>query len=232
MQLKVYTLRLQTMRLLVIEDEQKIAQSLRRGLEAEGYVVDVAYDGDQADVLVSSTNYDGIIVDWMIPGKHDGPGLIKKWRSEKNSAPILLLTAKGSIGDKVGGLDAGADDYLSKPFSFDEFLARIRALLRRPTAHTGNSIKVDQVEIDIAAKTVLADGKVLHVTAKEFQVLEYLMRHRGEVLSKERLLSHVWSDENLVQHNTVETFVAHLRKKLGPTADLIETVRGYGYIVR
>lgn len=220
------------MRLLVIEDEVKIAQSLRRGLEAEGYVVDVAYDGDQADVLVSSANYDGIVVDWMIPGKYDGPALIKKWRSEKNPSPILLLTARGSIGDRVGGLDAGADDYLPKPFAFDEFLARIRALLRRPIKHTGNAITAGQIEIDIAAKTVKVDGKVLHITAKEFQVLEYLMRHRGEVLSKERLLAHVWSDENLVQHNTVETFIAHLRKKLGPAADSIETVRGYGYIVR
>lgn len=220
------------MRLLVIEDEVKIAQSLQRGLEAEGYVVDVAYDGDQADVLASSTEYDGIIVDWMIPGKYDGPALIKKWRSEENLSPILLLTARGSIGDRVGGLDAGADDYLPKPFSFDEFLARIRALLRRPVQHTGNTIKTGTIAIDIASKSVTVDDKVLHVTAKEFQLLEYLMRHRGEVLSKERLLGHVWSDENRVQHNTVETFIAHLRKKLGSAGDLIQTVRGYGYIVR
>jgi two-component system OmpR family response regulator len=220
------------MRLLVIEDEVKLANSLQRGLSAEGYVVDVAYDGDQADVLASSADYDTIIVDWMIPGKYDGLGLIKKWRADNNQSPILLLTARGTIGDKVGGLDSGADDYLSKPFSFDELLARIRALLRRPRGHSGNDIKVGVLKLDVISKTVVVDGKTLHITAKEFQLLEYLMRHCGEVLSKERLLNHVWTDEDRVQHNTVETFIAHLRKKLGKNGNLIETVRGYGYIVR
>jgi DNA-binding response OmpR family regulator len=220
------------MRILVIEDEVKLAQSLARGLGAEGYVIDVAYDSDQADVLASSTDYDVVLADWMIPGKYDGPGLIKKWRAEKLQFPILLLTAKGSIGDKVGGLDAGADDYLSKPFSFDELLARVRALLRRPKEHSGNSIKVGSLSLDVISKVVKADDKTIHITAKEFQLLEYLMRHAGEVLSKERLLSHVWADEDRVQHNTVETFIAHLRKKLGKSGNLIETVRGYGYIIR
>jgi two-component system OmpR family response regulator len=220
------------MRLLVIEDEIKLAQSLQRGLAAEGYVVDVSYDSDQADVLASSTDYDAIIIDWMIPGKHDGPGLIQKWRNEKQQFPILLLTARGTIGDKVGGLDAGADDYLSKPFSFDELLARVRALLRRPKQHSGSNITTGTLSLDVISKTVTVDNKPIHITAKEFQLLEYLMRHSGEVLSKERLLSHVWSDEDRVQHNTVETFIAHLRKKLGKSGDLIETVRGYGYIVR
>jgi len=220
------------MRLLVIEDEIKLANSLQRGLAAEGYVVDVAYDGDQADVLASSAEYDTIVVDWMIPGKYDGLGLIKKWRAADNQAPILLLTARGTIGDKVGGLDSGADDYLSKPFSFDELLARIRALLRRPRGHSGNDIKIGNLKLDVISKTVSIEGNNLHITAKEFQLLEYLMRHAGEVLSKERLLSHVWTDEDRVQHNTVETFIAHLRKKLGKNGNLIETVRGYGYIVR
>jgi len=220
------------MRILVIEDEVKLALSLQRGLSAEGYVVDVTYDADQADVLVGSTEYDAIVIDWMIPGKYDGPGLIKKWRQENQQSPILLLTARGSIGDKVGGLDAGADDYLSKPFSFDELLARVRALLRRPKKHSGNKIKVGDLTLDVIAKSIIVDGQLIHITAKEFQLLEYLMRHSGEVLSKERLLSHVWADEDRVQHNTVETFIAHLRKKLGKSGDLIETVRGYGYIIR
>lgn len=220
------------MRLLVIEDEVKLAQSLQRGLGAEGYVVDTAYDSDQADVLAGSTEYDTIIVDWMIPGKYDGPDLIKKWRQEKQQSPILLLTARGTIGDKVGGLDAGADDYLSKPFSFDELLARVRALLRRPKQHSGNNISVGQLSLDVTSKAVSVGANPIHITAKEFQLLEYLMRHAGEVLSKERLLSHVWADEDRVQHNTVETFIAHLRKKLGNAGNLIETVRGYGYIVR
>jgi DNA-binding response OmpR family regulator len=220
------------MRLLVIEDEVKLTKSLQRGLSAEGYVVDVAFDSDQADVLATSTDYDAIIVDWMIPGKHDGPGLIRKWRANSQQSPILLLTARGSIGDRVGGLDAGADDYLSKPFAFDELLARVRALLRRPKQHSGNDLKVGALSLNIISKSATINGNPLHITAKEFQLLEYLMRHSGEVLSKERLLSHVWTDEDRVQHNTVETFIAHLRKKLGKDGDLIETVRGYGYIVR
>jgi DNA-binding response OmpR family regulator len=220
------------MRLLVVEDEAKLALSLQRGLSAEGYVVDVCYDGDQADILASSTDYDVIVLDWMIPGKYDGAGLIKKWRANDRQFPILFLTARGTIGDKVGGLDAGADDYLSKPFSFDELLARVRALLRRPKQHSGSKITLKNLSLDVISKSVSVDDKPVHITAKEFQLLEYLMRHSGEVLSKERLLSHVWSDEDRVQHNTVETFIAHLRKKLGKAGDTIETVRGYGYIVR
>lgn len=219
----------QKMRILVVEDEVKIANSLQRGLEAEGYVVDVAYDGDQAEVLASSTEYDGAILDWMIPGKYDGPGLIKLWRERGDQTPLLLLTAKASIGDRVAGLDSGADDYLPKPFSFDELLARVRALLRRPKAHQGNVLSLGPLALDVAAKTVHVDGKLVHITAREFQLLEYLLRHAGEVISKERLLTHIWADEDRPQPNTVETFVGHLRKKLKPHDGLIVTVRGYGY---
>lgn len=217
------------MRLLVVEDEPKINASLRRGLEAEGYVVDTALDGDHAEVLADATEYDLVVLDWMIPGEHDGPGLIKAWREAGKQMPILLLTAKTTIGDRVSGLDAGADDYLPKPFSFDELLARVRALLRRPKAHSGNTLKVDDLELDIVAKSVRLQGATIHATAKEFQLLEYLIRHAGEVVSKERLLTHVWSDEDRVQENTVETFIGHLRRKLKPRDDLIVTVRGYGY---
>lgn len=217
------------MRLLVVEDEPKINNSLRRGLEAEGYVVDTALDGDNAEVLVAATEYDLVIMDWMIPGEHDGAGLVKLWRGEGNQTPILMLTAKATIGDRVSGLDVGADDYLVKPFSFDELLARVRALLRRPKAHQGNALTAGPLALDIAAKTVTVNGKTVHATAKEFQLLEYLIRHTGEVVSKERLLTHVWSDEDRVQENTVETFIGHLRKKLKPYDNLIATIRGYGY---
>lgn len=217
------------MRILVIEDEPKIANSLKRGLEAEGYVVDTALDGDHAEVLVDATDYDLMIVDWMIPGKHDGASLVALWRSENIQTPMLMLTAKTTIGDRVTGLDNGADDYLSKPFAFDELLARVRALLRRPKAHSGNALMAGPLTLDTASKEVSLDGESVKVTAKEFQVLEYLLRHAGEVISKERLLTHVWSDEDRVQENTVETFVGHLRKKLKPHADLIVTIRGYGY---
>jgi DNA-binding response OmpR family regulator len=217
------------MRILVVEDEEKTARSLEKGLNAEGYIVDVANDSDQAETLMSASEYDFVLLDWMIPGTHDGPGLVKVWRSRNEQAPVLMLTAKGTIGDKVEGLDAGADDYLPKPFSFDELLARVRALLRRPKAHTGNVLTSGSVEIDTLSKTVTKDGNQVHLTAKELQLLEYLIRHRGEVLSKDQLLDHVWADEARVQHNTVETFVANVRKKIGEGDSVIQTVRGYGY---
>ncbi|HUS25828.1 MAG TPA: response regulator transcription factor [Nevskiaceae bacterium] len=217
------------MRLLVVEDEAKIARSLEKGLKAEGYIVDVAFDGDQAETLMDANGYDLVLLDWMIPGKRDGPALIKLWRSQQVQAPILMLTARGTIGDRVEGLDAGADDYLSKPFSFDELLARVRALLRRPKAHNGNVFRTGPIALDVVAKTVDNDGTSVHLTAKEFRLLEYLLRHKGEVLSKDQLLDHVWADESRVQHNTVETFVANVRKKIGAGDSIIRTVRGYGY---
>jgi DNA-binding response OmpR family regulator len=217
------------MRILVVEDEVKIANSLDKGLSAEGYVIDVANDGDQAETLMDANSYDLVLLDWMLPGKHDGPALVKLWRSTQVQAPILMLTARGTIGDRVEGLDAGADDYLPKPFSFDELLARVRALLRRPRAHAGNVFKAGPISLDVVAKTIQRSGKIVHLTAKEFQLLEYLMRHKGEVISKDQILDHVWNDEERVQHNTVETFVANVRKKIGDAC--IQTVRGYGYKV-
>jgi DNA-binding response OmpR family regulator len=138
-----------------------------------------------------------------------------------------MLTARSAIGDRVVGLDAGADDYLPKPFSFDELLARVRALLRRPQEHNGNVLESGGLQMDIVGKTVTLDDKSVHLTAKEFQLVEYLLRHKGEVISKDQILDHVWSDEERVQHNTVETFVANVRKKIGNR--IIQTVRGYGY---
>jgi DNA-binding response OmpR family regulator len=215
------------MKILVVEDEIKIANSLNRGLESEGYVVDVAFDGDQAETMVESGDYDLVLLDWMIPGKRDGPALVKLWRDTKKQMPILMLTARGTIGDRVTGLDAGADDYLPKPFSFDELLARVRALLRRPKAHNGNVLATGGLKLDVVARQLTIKNKEVHLTAKEFQLLEYLLRHQGEVLSKDQLLDHVWADEARVQHNTVETFVANVRKKIGES--VIQTVRGYGY---
>jgi len=217
------------MRILVVEDEVKIAKSLEKGLTAEGYVVDIAYDGDTAETLVDANTYDLILLDWMIPGEHDGPALIGVWRGSGEQAPILMLTARTTIGDRVAGLDTGADDYLSKPFSFDELLARVRALLRRPKAHEGSTLTCGELQLDIAAKAASVAGKEVHLTAKEFQLVEYLVRHKGEVVSKDQLLDHVWADEERVQHNTVETFIANVRKKIGDS--IIQTVRGYGYKV-
>jgi two-component system OmpR family response regulator len=219
------------MRILVVEDEVKIAKSLEKGLSSEGYVVDVAFDGDSAETLVAANSYDLVLLDWMIPGKYDGPGLIQLWRDNGEQAPILMLTARTTIGDKVEGLDAGADDYLAKPFSFDELLARTRALLRRPKAHGSNTLESGELQLDVVAKTVIVAGRLIHLTAKEFQLVEYLLRHKGEVVSKDQLLDHVWEDEERVQHNTVETFIANVRKKIGPGDSIIQTVRGYGYKV-
>lgn len=219
------------MKILVVEDEVKIATSLQRGLQAEGYVVDIAEDGDAAETLTSAGAYDLVLLDWMIPGKYDGPGLIRYWHEKKQHMPILMLTARGTIGDRVTGLDTGADDYLPKPFSFDELLARIRALLRRPAAGTGTTYTIGDVKLNSISKTVTKDGKPLHLTAKEFQLLEYLAARRGEVLSKDQLLDHVWADDSRVQHNTVETFIANLRKKIDKPGgeNIVKTVRGFGY---
>lgn len=219
------------MKILVVEDEEKIARSLEKGLEGEGYIVDVALDGDQAESLAVSSSYDLVLLDWMIPGSKDGPALIKVWRDRSEQMPILMLTARSTIGDKVKGLDVGADDYLQKPFSYDELLARVRALLRRPKAHTGNILKSGSLGLDIISKEVVYKNQPVNLTAKEFQLLEYLLRHKGEVLSKDQLLDHVWADESRVQHNTVETFIANVRKKIGPGEAVIKTVRGYGYKV-
>jgi len=219
------------MKILVVEDEEKIARSLKKGLSAEGYVVDIAEDGDSAESLVSSGSYDLVLLDWMIPGRYDGPALIKVWRERAESMPILMLTARTTIGDRVRGLDVGADDYLPKPFSYDELLARVRALLRRPKEHSDNTLKADGLKLDVVAKNVEYRGKQVHLTVKEFQLLEYLLRHKGEVVSKDQLLDHVWADEERVQHNTIETFIANLRKKIGPNETVIQTVRGYGYRV-
>lgn len=219
------------MRILVVEDEVKIAKSLEKGLTSEGYIVDVAFDSDAAATLADANSYDLVLLDWMIPGNLDGPGLIKVWREKGEQAPILMLTARTTIGDRVVGLDAGADDYLPKPFSFDELLARVRALLRRPRAHGGNILKSGDLMLDVVSKTAEVKGRVTHLTSKEFQLLEYLLRHKGEVVSKDQLLDHIWADEDRVQHNTVETFIANVRKKIGAGDSIIHTVRGYGYKV-
>lgn len=219
------------MRILVVEDEVKIAKSLEKGLVSEGYVVDVAFDADAAEALVAANSYDLVLLDWMLPGKYDGPGLVRLWRDTGEQAPILMLTARTTIGDKVEGLDTGADDYLSKPFSFDELLARVRSLLRRPKAHGSNTLESGTLKLDVVAKQVTIGDTLVHLTAKEFQLVEYLLRHKGEVVSKDQLLDHVWDDEDRVQHNTVETFIANVRKKIGPGDSVIQTVRGYGYKV-
>lgn len=220
------------MRILVVEDEPKIAGSLAKGLKAEKYVVDIAENSDQAEVLAGNVDYDLVLMDWMIPGNRDGAELVRYWRGQDYPAAILMLTAKSSIGDRVQGLDSGADDYLPKPFAFDELLARVRSLLRRPKQHKGTQLKAGKLSLNTLNKRMSYDNQQIGLTGKEFQVMEYLVRRKGEIVTKDDLLNHVWSDEERVQYNTVETFIANIRKKLGSKASsCISTRRGYGYII-
>lgn len=214
------------MRILVIEDEYKIANSIKRGLEQELYAVDVAYDGESGYDLASSEDYDLIVLDLMLP-KLNGITICIKLRKDGIHTPILVLTAKGQTGDKVEGLDAGADDYLTKPFSFEELLARIRALIRRPKKVNGEKLTVNDLSLDTKTYEVKRKNKIIPLSNKEYSLLEYLMRHPNLILTKDQIISHVWNYEADILANTVEVYVGYLRNKIGK--DLIKTVRGFGY---
>jgi len=216
------------MKILVVEDEHKIAHSLKKGLEQESYAVDVAYDGKTGFDLASGEDYDVIILDLLLP-EIDGITLCKKLRQEENiHTPILILTAKGQLEDKVEGLDAGADDYLVKPFSFSELLARIRALARRPKKVLESVLTCGDLTLNPLSFEVKRGGREIKLTKKEFALLEYLIRGQGKILSKEQIISHVWDYEADILPNTVEAFIGRLRRKLG-LPSLIKTVRGFGY---
>jgi two-component system, OmpR family, response regulator len=214
------------MRILVVEDEHKIANSIKKGLEQELYAVDVAFDGLEGYDLASSEEYDLIVLDLMLPGL-DGISICKRLRKEHIHTPILILTAKGQTGDKVEGLDAGADDYLTKPFSFEELLARIRALIRRPQKTNGEALSVKDLTLDTKTFEVKRKGNDIPLSNKEFSLLEYLMRHPNQILTKDQIISHVWNYEADILPNTVEVYIGYLRNKIGK--DLIKTQRGFGY---
>lgn len=212
------------MRILVVEDEHKIAEALRKGLIQERYSVDLAYDGSDGYDLASSNEYDLIILDVMLP-KMDGITVCKKLRHESIHSPILLLTAKTQIQDRVLGLDSGADDYLPKPFAFEELLARIRALLRRPTKETGTVISVGDWSMDSSTYEVKNKNENIQLSGKEYSLLEYILRHPKQVLSKEQIVNHVWDYDSEILPNTVEVYIKKMRAKGLP----IITVRGFGY---
>lgn len=220
------------MRLLVVEDEHKIANSVKRGLEQENFAVDVAYDGNHGFDLASSEDYDAIILDLMLPGM-DGVTICKKLRGEKNHTPILMLTAKGGLDDKVNGLNSGADDYLIKPFAFEELLARVRALTRRPQNVIDNKLKVGDLELDNVAFVVKRAGKTINLSKKEFALIEYLMRSAGKIVNKDAIIAHVWDYDADVLPNTVEVYIGYLRKKIDTafpeSKPIIHTIRGFGY---
>ena len=214
------------MKILVVEDEHKIANSIKRGLELEAHVVDVAYDGIEGYDLASSESYDVIVLDLMLPGM-DGMEICRKLRQDKNHTPILILTARGELGDKIEGFRVGADDYLVKPFAFEELLARIKAISRRPKAVKDQLLKAGNIELNSETFEVKKGGRDINLSRKEFALLEYLLRNKGKVLSKDAIISHVWDYESDILPNTVEVFVGYLRNKIG--GNVIKTVRGFGY---
>lgn len=218
------------MRLLVIEDERKIARVITESLKREKYAVDAAYDGEEGFNLADSQPYDLLIVDRMLPGL-EGTEIVKKLRENGKNMPILFLTALSTTEDKTLGLDIGADDYLTKPFAIDELLARVRALLRRPPIQQPDILKIDDLRIDKQQHTVARAGKIIDLTSKEYALLEYLMRHPNQILSKETLIDHVWDFDADILPNNVEAYIKNLRQKIDKPfkKQLIKTVRGFGY---
>lgn len=215
------------MRILIVEDEHKIANSIKKGLTQESYAVDVTYTGTDGYDLASTEDYDLIALDLLLPGM-DGITICKKLRSKNIHTPILMLTAKGQTNDKVEGLDAGADDYLTKPFAFEELLARIRALVRRPRNAVGTTLKIEDVTLDTLSYDVKRAGKLIQLSSREFALLEYFMRHPNTTLTKDQIIGHVWNYDADVLPNTVEVYVGYLRNKLGKP-EILYTIRGFGY---
>ena len=220
------------MRILVVEDEHRIANTIKKGLEQERYAVDVCFDGAVGLDLASEGVYDLIVLDLMLP-QIDGLIICKELRKKHIHTPILMLTAKGQVRDRVEGLDAGADDYLTKPFSFEELLARTRALARRPRSSLEEILKVEELSLDTKQFLVHRSGKLIQLSSKEFSLLEFLMRHPGKILTKEEIINHVWNYDADVLPNTVEVYIRNLRNKIdrpfGNKKLLITTVRGFGY---
>lgn len=215
-------------RVLVVEDESGISEQLSNACADAGYVVDRAYDGERADFLAQTEQYDAIVLDLGLP-KIDGLTLLRRWRDHGLTVPVLVLTARGSWHEKVQGIDGGADDYVAKPFRMEEILARLRALIRRAAGQASSSIRVGPVALDIHLARVTLDGTPVKLTSHEFRVLSYLMHHRDRVVSQTELTEHIYAQAFERDSNTVEVFVARLRRKLG--SSFIETVRGLGYRV-
>lgn len=220
------------MKILLIEDEHKIANSIKQGLEQERFIVDIAYDGLSGYDLASSEPFDVILLDRLLP-KMDGLQICQKLRQQNNHTPILMLTAKAQLQDRVEGLNNGADDYLTKPFAFEELLARIKALTRRPKELTQTTLCVDNLLLDTTTFDVKRGATSILLSAKEFALLEYLMRRVNKTVTKEQIIQHVWNYDSNILPNTVEVFVGYLRNKIDKPfpkeKKLIHTIRGFGY---
>ena len=218
------------MRVLLIEDDRKAAKLLSKGLNEEGFVVDVAATGEAGEEQAFVNEYDVIVLDWLLPGK-DGLAVCQALRARDVTTPILMLTARHSLADRVSGLSTGADDYLTKPFAFAELLARMRALLRRARVARPPVLRVTDLTLDPANRRVTRGGVKIGLTSKEYTILEVLMQNAGETVSRTRLVERVWDEASEVLDNLVDVHVSHLRKKIDrePGSSLIQTIRGFGY---
>jgi len=221
------------MRILVVEDEKKVASFIRKGLSEELYAVDVAHDGEEGLALARQNEYDAIILDVMLP-KRDGFAVVKELRTSGNVTPILMLTARGSMQDRVMGLDLGADDYLPKPFHFEELAARVRSLLRRAGSEKSTTLTCGDLTLDTVIHRAYRAGKEIELTTKEYSLLEYIMRNKNRVLSRSLITQHVWSYSFDTESNIIDVYVKRLRKKINDESEqrLIRSVRGVGYIMR
>ena len=214
------------MRLLVVEDDPDLNRQLKDGLEEAGYVVDTAADGEEGHYLGDTEPYDAVILDLGLPVL-DGLSVLEKWRRDGRDMPVLILTARDRWSDKVAGIDAGADDYVAKPFHMEEVVARVRALVRRAAGHASNEISIADLRLDVRAGKVTQNGTTVKLTSHEFRLLSYMMHHKGRIVSRTELIEHLYDQDFDRDSNTIEVFVGRLRKKLD--GDLIETVRGLGY---
>ena len=214
------------MRILVVEDDKDLNAQLVAACKEAGYVVDAAFDGEEGHFLGETEPYDAVVLDLGLP-RMDGLSVLENWRRDGRRMPVLILTARDRWSDKVQGIDAGADDYVAKPFHIEEVLARIRALVRRAAGHASNELVCGPVRLDLRAGRVSVRGNPVKLTAHEYKVLEYLMHHAGKVISRTELTEHLYDQDFDRDSNTIEVFVGRLRKKLG--LDVIETVRGLGY---
>ena len=221
------------MKLLLVEDDPKVAGAVRSGLSDERFVVDVAADGEEGEFMASTSHYDAIVLDVMLP-KMDGLEVCRRLRAAGIHTPILMLTARDATADKIAGLDCGADDYLTKPFAFDELLARLRALLRRGPVIAPEVLEYEHVAVDTVGHTVTVGGRAIELTAREYALLEYFVRNPGKVCSRQQLAEHAWGSNYDPFSNVVDVYVTYLRKKVDtdPERKLIHTVRGLGYMFK
>ena len=214
------------MRILLVEDDRELNRQLVAALNSAGYVVDHAYDGEEGYFLGDTESYDAVVLDIGLP-KMDGISIVEHWRENSRSMPVLILTARDRWSDKVAGIDAGADDYVTKPFHMEEVLARLRALIRRASGHASSELVCGPVVLDTKTSRVTVDDNQIKLTSLEFALLSYLMHHQGEIISRTDLTEHLYDQDFDRDSNTIEVFIGRLRKKLG--VDVIETIRGMGY---